>query len=237
MSTKILVVDDEQNILDIIKDNLQREGYEVITTTKGDNALALYEEHNPSLVLLDWMMPGLSGFDVCKILRTHSDVPIIFLTAKAAEIDKILGLELGADDYITKPFSMREVSARIKSQLRRYQTNKTYNYQSNDQILKFGDLTIDLVGYEVKRFGKIIPLTLREFQLLRCLATTPGQVYSREELLRKVWGYEYFGDVRTVDVTVRRTREKIEPDAVNNNYKYILTKRGVGYFFEKDANL
>lgn len=232
MVSKILVVDDETNILEILRENLEREGYEVFTAKDGEQALTIHALEQPSLILLDCMLPGLTGFDVCKKIRSYSDVPIVMLTARSEEIDKVLGLELGADDYITKPFSMREVMARVKAHLRR-SGHLDGSAQPVEQILRYGDLTIDLVAYQVKVNDEVVPLTLREFELLKCLAVHPGQVFSREQLLYKVWGYEYYGDVRTVDVTVRRTREKLEPDALNNGYRYIMTKRGVGYYFEK----
>lgn len=231
MGAKVLVVDDESNIVDILTANLERNGYEVIAAYDGHHALQLALNENPDLILLDCMLPGMDGFDVCRKVRLHSSVPIIMLTAKSEEIDKVLGLELGADDYITKPFSVREVMARVKAQIRRI--NYAESDHSDDHQLVFGDLVIDQEAYEVTRGGETLPLTLREFELLRFLARYAGQVFSRETLLEKVWGYEYYGDVRTVDVTVRRTREKVEPD--QNNYRYLLTKRGVGYYFNKDC--
>jgi two-component system response regulator VicR len=175
------------------------------------------------------MLPKMDGFDVCRKLRQHTNIPILMLTAKSEEIDKVLGLELGADDYITKPFSVREVLARVKAQLRRI-TFLENSKEDSSKVLSLGDIEIDTDRYEIKLAGKIIELTLREFELVLFLAKNKGQVFSREALLEKVWGYEYYGDVRTVDVTVRRTREKLEPD--QQNYKYILTKRGVGYYFD-----
>ena len=231
MGAKVLVVDDESNIVDILTANLERNGYEVIAAYDGHQALQLALNENPDLILLDCMLPGMDGFDVCRKVRLHSSVPIIMLTAKSEVIDKVLGLELGADDYITKPFSVREVMARVKAQIRRI--NYAESDHSDDHQLVFGDLVIDQEAYEVTRGGETLPLTLREFELLRFLARYAGQVFSRETLLEKVWGYEYYGDVRTVDVTVRRTREKVEPD--QNNYRYLLTKRGVGYYFNKDC--
>ena len=231
MAAKVLVVDDGSNIVDILTANLERNGYEVIAAYDGHQALQLALNENPDLILLDCMLPGMDGFDVCRKVRLHSSVPIIMLTAKSEEIDKVLGLELGADDYITKPFSVREVMARVKAQIRRINYAETDH--SDDHQLVFGDLVIDQEAYEVTRGGETLPLTLREFELLRFLARYAGQVFSRETLLEKVWGYEYYGDVRTVDVTVRRTREKVEPD--QNNYRYLLTKRGVGYYFNKDC--
>lgn len=232
MCAKILIVDDESNIVDILKANLERDGYETIAAYDGHTALQMGLNESPDLILLDCMLPGLDGFDVCRKLRLHTSVPIIMLTAKSEEIDKVLGLELGADDYITKPFSVREVMARVKAQLRRINYTEFEQGESNRQLV-FGDLVIDQEAYEVTLGGEVINLTLREFELLRFLAQYAGQVFSREMLLEKVWGYEYYGDVRTVDVTVRRTREKLEPD--QDNYRYILTKRGVGYYFNKDC--
>ena len=226
---KILVVDDEHNIVDILRVNLEREGYTVIAAYDGLQALEMAETQKPDLVLLDCMLPKLDGFDVCRKLRQKTSIPILMLTAKSEEIDKVLGLELGADDYITKPFSVREVLARVKAQLRRI-TFIENTQEESVKVLTFGDLEIDTDKYELRLSGKPIELTLREFELVLFLARNKGQVFSREALLEKVWGYEYFGDVRTVDVTVRRTREKLEPD--QQNYRYILTKRGVGYYFE-----
>ncbi len=231
MDLKILVVDDEPNIVDILDENLSREGYTILKAYDGAAALQLALDEDPDLILLDCMLPRLDGFEVCKRIRLKSSVPIIMLTAKSEEIDKVLGLELGADDYITKPFSVREVLARVKALIRRVQYSENEQVDS-DQVLVFGDLEIDQAGYQVSYQGKPIELTLREFELVRFLARHEGQVFSREELLEKVWGYEYYGDVRTVDVTVRRTREKLEPD--QSQYQYLLTKRGVGYYFSKD---
>lgn len=226
---KILVVDDEHNIVDILKVNLEREGYTVIAAYDGLQALEAATSQKPDLVLLDCMLPKLDGFDVCRKLRQQTNIPILMLTAKSEEIDKVLGLELGADDYITKPFSVREVLARVKAQLRRV-TFVENTQEETSKILNYGDIEIDMDRYEVRVSGQKVDLTLREFELVLFLAQNKGQVFSREALLEKVWGYEYFGDVRTVDVTVRRTREKLEPD--QQNYKYILTKRGVGYYFD-----
>ena len=230
MSAKILIVDDEPNIVDILKANLEREGYATITATDGATGLEMGISMKPDLILLDCMLPRMDGFDVCRKLRLQTNIPILMLTAKSEEIDKVLGLELGADDYITKPFSVREVLARVKAQLRRMSLAES-EISDNSKMLKFGELEIDTDAYQVRRAGNVLELTLREFELVRFLAQNAGQVFSREALLEKVWGYEYYGDVRTVDVTVRRTREKLEPD--QSNYRYILTKRGVGYYFDK----
>lgn len=227
---KILIVDDEQNIVDILKVNLERDGYETLAAYDGVRAVEMAIQHKPDLILLDCMLPKMDGFDVCRKLRMKMSVPILMLTARSEEIDKVLGLELGADDYITKPFSVREVSARVKAHLRRL-TLMDAKLENEQNIYKFGSLEIDTVAYEVRRDGVSVNLTLREFDLVAFLAQHAGQVFSREELLERVWGYGYFGDVRTVDVTVRRTREKIEPD--QSSYRYILTKRGVGYYFDK----
>ena len=228
--SKILVVDDEKNIVDIIKYNLKKEGYDVITASDGEDAIKFNEEYKPDLILLDIMMPKLDGYAACRKIREKYDTPIIMLTAKDAEIDKILGLELGADDYITKPFSVRELVARVKANLRKRGGALSDLEKTDDKnVLSFGQLAIDTNLFEVKKDNKTVDLTLREYELLKFLASQKTQVFSRETLLEKVWGYEYFGDVRTVDVTVRRLREKIEDDP--GKPTYILTKRGVGYYF------
>ena len=228
MSKKILVVDDEKAIADIIKFNLKKEGYEVITAGDGEEGVIKAFTENPDLILLDIMMPKIDGYEACKRIREKLSIPIIMLTARAEEVDKVLGLELGADDYVTKPFGIRELMARVKANLRKYEiVSKEENTPSN--TLEFGKLVIDLDKYEVIKDGSVIDLTFREFELLKFLAQKKAQVFSREVLLEKVWGYEYFGDVRTVDVTIRRLREKIEDDP--SKPMYILTKRGVGYYF------
>ncbi|HHX38009.1 MAG TPA: response regulator transcription factor [Clostridiaceae bacterium] len=230
MNATILIVDDEENIVNILKENLERDGYDTLVAYDGAKAVEMALQHKPDLILLDCMLPKMDGFDVCRKLRMKMSVPILMLTARSEEIDKVLGLELGADDYITKPFSVREVLARVKAQLRR--ASLAEQDAGNEQnVYKYGALEVDTAAYEVRRHGKPINLTLREFELVAFLVRYAGQVFSREELLEKVWGYGYYGDVRTVDVTVRRTREKIEPD--ESNYRYILTKRGVGYYFDK----
>ena len=227
MASKILIVDDEKTIADILAYNLRKEGYDTIEAFDGDTGLALAISENPDLVILDIMMPGLDGYEVCRQIRKVSQVPIIMLTAKAEESDKVLSFELGADDYITKPFGMKEMLARVMANLRRGR-NPGSGINGNGKLV-FGELSLDLDMYEVKRGSEIIELTRREFELVRFLATQVGQIFSREALLEKVWGYEYFGDVRTVDVTIRRLRTKLEvwPDKP----VYILTKRSVGYHF------
>ena len=227
---KILVVDDEKNIVDIIKFNLKKEGYEVITASDGQEGILKAHMETPDLILLDIMMPNVDGYEACRKIREKFDTPIIMLTARAEEVDKVLGFELGADDYVTKPFGVRELMARVKANLRK-KSPKAPEAPStvSENILKFGDLTIDVDLYEVKKKGETVALTIREYELLKFLATQKNQVFSREMLLEKVWGYEYYGDVRTVDVTVRRLREKVESDP--SSPKFIMTKRGVGYYF------
>ncbi len=226
MKRKILIVDDEKNIVDILKFNLKKEGFDTVEAYDGRQALEMVEREKPDLILLDIMLPEYDGFTVCKKIRQTLNTPILMLTAREEEVDKVLGLELGADDYITKPFSPRELMARVKANLRRI-VEDTQKFQS--EILNCGDLTIDINRYEIKRGEDTIELTLREFELVKFLAIQKGQIFSRESLLEKVWGYEYYGDVRTVDVTVRRLREKLEK--MPSKPEYILTKRGVGYYF------
>lgn len=230
MGTKILIVDDEKNIVDILKFNLTKEGFSTIEANDGEQAVEKALNDHPDLILLDIMLPKMDGFTVCRKLRQTISTPIIMITAKEEEVDKVLGLELGADDYITKPFSTRELMARVKANLRRVNSNEEMG-KKPENVVKYGELEIDIDRYEIKRSGQVIELTLREFELVKFLALQQGQIFSRESLLEKVWGYEYYGDVRTVDVTVRRVREKIEVDP--GNPAYIMTKRGVGYYFNK----
>ena len=227
MENLILVVDDEKPIVDILRMNLEKNGYRVIEAYDGIEAVSKAISEEPDLILLDVMLPGQDGFSVCKKIRETSAVPIIMLTARDEEVDKILGLELGADDYMTKPFSIRELIARVKAILRRSQISA--KDEAAGEILTFGDLTIDIEKYEVRKRGDVIELTFREFELLKFLATKKGKIFSRENLLNKVWDYEFYGDVRTVDVTIRRLREKIEDNP--SIPTYIMTKRGVGYYF------
>jgi len=228
LDKKVLIVEDEKPISDILRFNLEQEGYKVEAAFDGEEALKKVYQFQPDLMLLDVMLPKLDGFQVCRKIRENFNIPIIMLTAKEEEVDKVLGLELGADDYITKPFGMRELIARVKANLRRIEVDKSGSQNSK---ITSGNLIIDLDKYEVRKGDSIVELTLREFELLKFLATQENQVFTREHLLKDVWGYEYYGDIRTVDVTVRRLREKIEDDS--SNPRYILTKRGVGYYFRR----
>ena len=233
----ILIVDDEEPIIDLLKYNLEKEGYSILEAGDGETGLKLAFEKRPNLILLDLMLPRIDGLTVCKRIRSSSlNIPIVIISAKSEEIDKILGLELGADDYITKPFSLRELIARVKANIRKGEVNNINNsFENNpankeekDKVIRIGDLYMNLDKFEVKVRDKTIELTIREFEVLRYLANQPGQVVTRETLLEKVWGYEYYGDIRTVDVTIRRIREKIEQDT--SNPKLLITKRGVGYY-------
>ncbi|MDW5300058.1 MAG: response regulator [Sedimentibacter sp.] len=223
---KILVVDDERPIAEIIKYNLQKEGFEVQTAYDGEEALKMVHKLDPELVILDIMLPKKNGFEVLKEIRMEFVMPVIMLTAKEEENDKITGLELGADDYITKPFSNKELVARVRANLRRVKLSNI-NEEIKSKIINVGKLTIDMNTYEVSKESQIIDLTNREFDLLKYLFQNSDRVFNREHLLKEVWGYE-FGDLRTVDVTVRRLREKIETE----DDKYIITKRGTGYYFK-----
>ena len=231
----VLVVDDEKPIVDILVYNLKKEGYNTLEANDGEEAINIVIDKKPDLVLLDIMLPKMDGLSVCKKIRHNYNIPIIMLSAKDEEIDKILGLELGADDYITKPFSVRELIARVKANLRKndsdynkgtMEDNKDKSHVQNE--ISVGDLYLDLDKFEVKVRGQVVELTLREFEVLKYLAQQPGQVVTRETLLEKVWGYEYYGDIRTVDVTVRRIREKIEVDT--SSPQILITKRSVGYY-------
>lgn len=232
---KILVVDDEKPISDIVKFNLEKEGYEVVVAFDGEEAIAQVEAENPDLIVLDLMLPKKDGLEVTREVRKTHDMPIIMVTAKDQEIDKVLGLEMGADDYVTKPFSNRELVARVKASLRRQsvvQTSEELESENSDIVI--GDLTIHPDAYIISKHGVTVELTHREFELLHYLARHKGQVMTRENLLETVWGYDYFGDVRTVDVTVRRLREKIEDNPSHPNY--LVTRRGVGYYLRDPEN-
>ncbi len=229
----ILIVDDEKPIVDILKFNLQKEGFDTIEAYDGQTGLTLALEKNPDLILLDVMLPEMDGFTVCKEIRVKSQVPIILLTAREEEVDKVLGLELGADDYITKPYSVRELLARIKANLRRTKKAQATDNAENADVITFGRLSIDTERFEVTKDGKPVDITVREFELLKYLASQPDKIFSREKLLENVWKYEYYGDLRTVDVTVRRLREKLEDNPGEPDF--VVTKRGIGYYFNKNC--
>lgn len=228
MEKKVLVVDDEKLIVKGIKFSLEQEGLLVDCAYDGEEAMAAVRANAYDVILLDVMLPKLSGFEVCQQIREFSDVPVVMLTAKSEDIDKIMGLEYGADDYITKPFNILEVKARIKAILRR--SRKQKEDSTDTKQLAIGDIRVEKDGRRVFLKGKEVNLTAKEFDLLELLMNNPNKVYSRENLLNIVWGYEYPGDVRTVDVHVRRLREKIEENPSEPNY--IHTKWGVGYFFK-----
>ena len=255
MGETILVVEDEPAIMELISFNLKKSGYEVAQAGDGEVALALAEKVAPDLVILDLMLPGVDGLEVCREIRRKSWVPIIMVTARREEVDRVVGLELGADDYLTKPFSPRELVARVRAQLRRAavavaneragaagrrssdakrdEASSTWEQEEAVEIISSGELVIDLGKHRVSAGGREVDLTLTEFELLRILASNPGQAFTREILLDKVWGMDFYGDQRTVDVHVRHLREKIEEDPARP--RYIETVRGVGYRFrEKD---
>jgi two-component system, OmpR family, response regulator len=226
---KILAVEDDSTLLGVLKYNLEKEGYQVITATDGSQALAIARSDMPDLIVLDIMLPVLNGFEVCRILRKELTVPILMLTAKTEEIDKVVGLEIGADDYMTKPFSMRELLARIRAMLRRTEMTASQN-DSGSQILEVGGLEIDVGRHKAFLEGAELELTPKEFDLLVFLAKNKGYVFSREQLLEKVWGYDYAGDTRTVDVHIRWLRQKIEANPASP--RLLVTVRGTGYKLE-----
>lgn len=229
---KILVVDDEEPIAKILGFNLRKEGYDVIVANDGEKAVELAFSEDPDLILLDLMLPKKDGMEVCREVRAQKNIPIIMLTAKNSEIDKVLGLEFGADDYVTKPFSTRELMARVKVNLRRVAKQTEVVEEKNTSEVVIKDIVIYPEAYVIKKNGEEVDLTRREFDLFYYLAQHRGQVLTRENLLQTVWGYDYFGDVRTVDVTVRRLREKVETDS--SQPEYIMTRRGVGYFIGEE---
>ena len=228
MAKKVLVVDDEKLIVKGIRFSLEQDGMEVDCAYDGEEALEMVQAKEYDIVLLDIMLPKLTGLEVCQQIREFSTVPVVMLTAKGDDMDKILGLEYGADDYITKPFNILEVKARIKAIIRR--TTPKENVQNKSQVIEAGNLVLDCESRRVNVDGKEINLTEKEFDVLELLVQNPQKVYSRENLLNIVWGYEYLGDVRTVDVHIRRLREKIEANP--SEPKYVHTKWGVGYYFQ-----
>lgn len=224
MNETILIVEDDKNINEIIKFNLAKEGFNCLQAFDGEEGFNAFNSKKCDLLLLDIMMPKIDGIELCTKIRQISEVPIIMLTAKADEVDKVLGLEVGADDYITKPFSNKELIARIRANLRR----KPKEEDTND-LLMIGDIVIDRKKYIITKRGEEVSLSKREYEIVDFLATNKDSIFSREELLEKVWGYEYYGDLRTVDVSIRRLRAKLEDNS--ETPQYILTKRGVGYYF------
>lgn len=226
---RILIVDDERPIVDILKFNLEKEGFATTVAYDGEQAINVALSVKPDLILLDLMLPKIDGFNVCKEIRKHLTCPIIMLTAKEEVVDKIIGLELGADDYMTKPFSIREVIARVKANLRKHVLPEDEEEKkSSKNKIKIKDMIIDPERYIAIIGDKTIDLTIKEFELLKMLSSAPNQVFTREQILRGVWGYDFFGDARTVDVTVRRLREKIEKSTADP--QYVQTKRGMGYY-------
>ncbi len=225
----VLVVDDEPNIVSLLKYSLEQQGFEVICASDGNEAIQLARREHPDLILLDIMLPGQTGIDVTRTLRKESKVPIIMVTAKGEEIDKVLGLEMGADDYVPKPFSPRELVARVKAVLRR-----TSDHTEEKDEIAFDNLSINLVKHEVRKNGQVVELKPKEFDLLRLMATNPGKVFTRDFLLEQLWGYDYLGDTRTVDVHMRRLRQKIEDDP--SNPRQLKTVHGIGYKFQYDEN-
>ena len=226
MSNKILIVEDDPNILEALKYNLGKEGYDTLMAVDGVQAVDMARANKPDLIILDIMLPEMSGFEVCRILRKEMAVPIIMLTARDDEIDKVIGLDLGADDYMTKPFSIRELMARIRALIRRMEIQTVIP----ETPRKFGDIEIDILHHTIKRAGVALNLSPKEFDLLAFLTANKGLVFSRDQLLEKVWGYDYSGDTRTVDVHIRWLREKIEDNS--EEPKRLITVRGVGYKFE-----
>ncbi|HSW41815.1 MAG TPA: response regulator transcription factor [Patescibacteria group bacterium] len=229
MARTILIVDDEPTLRETLAEVLDADGFRVVTAADGREALARFREHRPDLVVLDLMLPELSGIEVCRIIRQESGIPILMLTAKSSELDKVLGLELGADDYVTKPFSLRELLARVRALLRRMEQPAVEGPAS----VAFGDLTVDLAGHRLLRGGEQVQLKPKVFELLAFLVRHPGQVFSRDQLLERVWGYDYAGETRTVDVHVHWLRTAIEPEPASP--AIIQTVRGVGYVFRRPA--
>jgi DNA-binding response OmpR family regulator len=228
VTAKILVVEDDRNLLDTLKYNLKREGYNAVTAMDGAEALDVARREKPDLIILDIMLPKLSGFEVCRILRKEMTIPILMLTAKDEEIDKIVGLEIGADDYMTKPFSMRELLARLGAVLRR--TEMAVQSAAGEKVLRVGDLEIDIARHQASLKGTVLELSPKEFDLLVFLARNKGFVFGRDQLLEKVWGYDFAGDTRTVDVHIRWLRQKIERDPAKP--EHLVTIRGGGYKLE-----
>ena len=230
MSNTVLVVEDEPNLLTALKYTLEQEGYHTLTATNGESGLNIAQSNDPDLVILDVMLPNLDGFEVCRILRRHSEVPILMLTARGEEVDRVVGLELGADDYVTKPFSMRELLARVRNMLRRSTSPSSESVADESEIISSGNLTIDLASHSITLEGEDLAMKPREFSLLTLLAANRGRAFTRDQILERLWGHDYIGDSRTVDVHIRWLREKIEPEP--SQPCRIVTIRGVGYRFD-----
>ncbi len=226
----VLVVEDEENLLEALRYNLEREGYRALAARDGERGLELARQSRPDLVILDVMLPRLDGFEVCRILRRESTIPILMLTARGEEVDRVVGLELGADDYVTKPFSMRELLARVRAMLRRSRMASEVPSEAAPQVIRAGDLEIDLTAHSARLDGRPLDLKPREFDLLALLVANRGRAFTRDQILERLWGQDYIGDTRTVDVHIRWLREKIEPNPARP--KRIITLRGVGYRFE-----
>ena len=228
MAKKVLVVDDEQNIVDILRFNLQREGYEVLTAYNGPDGLRQAQTLSPDLILLDVMLPGMDGFHVCEELRkTDPLTPVIMLTAREEERDRVMGLELGADDYVVKPFSVRELMARVRTNIRRQEVIAA-PAEEETKLIRAGRITVDIGRQQLRKDGQAVDVSQREYELVKLLASDAGTVFSREQLLSQVWNYDYYGDTRAVDVAVRRLREKLEDDPAVP--KLLCTRRGGGYY-------
>ncbi len=233
MNKKILIVDDEKSIVDILKFNLEKEGFDTLCAYDGLSGLELARREGPDLMLLDVMLPGMDGFQVCQTLRGEGkSIPIIMITAREDETDKVLGLELGADDYITKPFSLREVMARVKTNMRRAANGYAPPAEDAGEVIRRGGILVDLARHTVFKNGEELELTQREYELIKYLAMHPGKILSRQELMSEVWQYDYYGDLRAVDVAIRRLREKLEDNPAEP--VYVMTKRGVGYYFSEN---
>ena len=230
MPNTVLVIEDEPNLLAALEYTLEQEGYEVLTAINGESGLQLARARKPDILILDVMLPSLDGFEICRIIRRESNIPILMLTARGEEVDRVVGLELGADDYVTKPFSMRELLARVRSLLRRVSNSVPSGPQNESEVLRSGDLIIDLAGHSAMLDDNPLDMKPREFSLLSLLAANKGRAFTRDQILERLWGHDYIGDSRTVDVHVRWLREKIEPEP--SNPRRIVTIRGVGYRFD-----
>ena len=230
MSNTVLVVEDEPNLLMALKYTLEQEGYDTLTAVDGESGLRIAQSRSPDLVILDVMLPSLDGFEVCRILRRQSNIPILMLTARGEEVDRVVGLELGADDYVTKPFNMRELLARVRNMLRRSSTPALESSPGDHEVIRSGNLKIDLASHSITLDDEDLAVKPREFSLISLLAANRGRAFTRDQILERLWGHDYIGDSRTVDVHIRWLREKIEPEP--SQPRRIVTIRGVGYRFD-----